>query len=201
MAKNTRGALLETAEQLFSDKGFYGTSINDVASQVEVSKQGLLHHFPSKEKLYAAVLQGAADHLMGTILSIKRRLPVQNQLSHMFREMSDAEGRLLCVIVLLMRELLDNKQRADNAKHWFLRPIIDELVTMANLSHLEQHVDSGSYSALAHIYILLGATQYYVISKPTLRQLYSKAEYDAHREQHLATIDALCLSGKLRMRL
>ena len=58
MKLKTKDKLLSTATVLFSKNGFYGTSINDVAAEVSVSKQGLLHHFPSKEKLYAAVRGG-----------------------------------------------------------------------------------------------------------------------------------------------
>lgn len=201
MVKNTRDALLLHAEILFSAKGFYGVSINDVAKQINVSKQGLLHHFATKEKLYAEVLRGAADHLMNTIEAIKQAHPVEIQLNKLFRLMSVAEGRLLRVIVLLMRELLDNEQRADTAKQWFLRPIIDELVAIAQNSHQQLDTQYEQYSALAHIYVLLGATQYYVVSLPTLKRLYSSAEFSSHREQHLATIDALCVPTKLRVRL
>ena len=48
--------MLDVASRLFAVAGFNGTSINDVAQQAGLSTAGLLHHFPSKRHLLAAVL-------------------------------------------------------------------------------------------------------------------------------------------------
>ncbi len=52
----TRDGVLDVASRLFAAAGFHGTSINDVAQQAGLSTAGLLHHFPSKRHLLAAVL-------------------------------------------------------------------------------------------------------------------------------------------------
>ena len=52
----TAEKLIDIAETLFAEKGFYGTSIRDLAEGLGIAKSSLLHHFPTKEKLYAAVL-------------------------------------------------------------------------------------------------------------------------------------------------
>ena len=57
MHADTRQRLLDIAEQLFAERGFYGVSIAAIASEVGFTKQGLLHYFNSKEKLYGAILQ------------------------------------------------------------------------------------------------------------------------------------------------
>ena len=61
MHVDTRQRLLDIAEQLFAERGFYGVSIAAVASEVGFTKQGLLHYFNSKEKLYGAILQRISD--------------------------------------------------------------------------------------------------------------------------------------------
>jgi AcrR family transcriptional regulator len=52
--------ILDRAAALFARRGFAKTSVQDVADAVGLSKAGLLHHFPSKDALYVAVLAEAA---------------------------------------------------------------------------------------------------------------------------------------------
>ena len=54
----TREALVEVARRLFSERGFYGVSVAAIASELGITKQALLHHFGTKEALYAEVLLG-----------------------------------------------------------------------------------------------------------------------------------------------
>ncbi|MGY1741930.1 MULTISPECIES: TetR/AcrR family transcriptional regulator [unclassified Blastococcus] len=51
--------ILDRAAALFARRGFAKTSVQDVAAAVGLSKAGLLHHFPSKDALYEAVLSHA----------------------------------------------------------------------------------------------------------------------------------------------
>ncbi|NEK95495.1 TetR/AcrR family transcriptional regulator [Modestobacter muralis] len=48
--------ILDRAAALFAQHGFAHTSVQAVADAVGLSKAGLLHHFPSKDALHAAVL-------------------------------------------------------------------------------------------------------------------------------------------------
>ncbi|WP_346910969.1 TetR/AcrR family transcriptional regulator [uncultured Roseibium sp.] len=46
-----RKDLLETAARLFNDRGFHGTSIQDLATRLGVTKAALYHHVPNKQDL------------------------------------------------------------------------------------------------------------------------------------------------------
>ena len=53
--------ILDVAAGLFARHGFAHTSVQQIADAVGCSKAGLLHRFPSKEALHAAVLAGALE--------------------------------------------------------------------------------------------------------------------------------------------
>ena len=190
MKLKTKDKLLSTATILFSKNGFYGTSINDVAAEVSVSKQGLLHHFPSKEKLYAAVIAQAAHHLVDLVEEIKTESDnAPNQLFALFKRMVCADEERLRVIILLMRELLDNRERAEQAHKWFLRPFLDDVVAI--VTNGQQRGYFKGQSPLAFVYHLLGATQYYVVSRPTLDKLYTHEERELHEKQHMEMLKGI----------
>jgi AcrR family transcriptional regulator len=56
-----RQQILDAARELFAVRGYRGASMRDVAGQVGLSMAGLLHYFPSKEELLAAVLRQRDD--------------------------------------------------------------------------------------------------------------------------------------------
>jgi AcrR family transcriptional regulator len=67
--------ILDRAAAMFARRGFAKTSIQDVADAVGLSKAGLLHHFPSKEALHAAVVV-QAEALGVRVLDAVRDLPL-----------------------------------------------------------------------------------------------------------------------------
>ncbi|MEV0761776.1 TetR/AcrR family transcriptional regulator [Nocardia sp. NPDC050435] len=52
-----REMILDVALKSFAENGFHGSSIADIAALCGLSQPGLLHHFPSKAALLAAVLE------------------------------------------------------------------------------------------------------------------------------------------------
>jgi AcrR family transcriptional regulator len=60
----TAEAILDAAEALFAERGFEGTALRDVALCVGVRTPSLYNHFPSKESLYAAVLERGLDPVL-----------------------------------------------------------------------------------------------------------------------------------------
>jgi len=62
-----RGQLLETASDLFVDRGFHAAGMDEIADRAGVSKPVLYQHFSSKLDLYLAVLQQHVDILVAGV--------------------------------------------------------------------------------------------------------------------------------------
>ena len=54
-SSSTKRALLDNATQLFADRGYAGTSLDEVVAAAQVTKGALYHHFPSKLALFESV--------------------------------------------------------------------------------------------------------------------------------------------------
>lgn len=65
--RERREQLLEIGRGLFADKGFEGTTVEEIAARAEVSKPVVYEHFGGKEGLYAVVVDREIERLLGTI--------------------------------------------------------------------------------------------------------------------------------------
>lgn len=63
----TRTRLLAEALRAFGERGYTGTSLDDVAAAAGIRKQSLLYHFPTKEGLFAAAALHAAGEVFETL--------------------------------------------------------------------------------------------------------------------------------------
>jgi AcrR family transcriptional regulator len=59
-AEARKEAIVEAVQDIFAEKGFDGTTIKELAQVAGVSEALLYKHFPSKESLYAAMLDNCA---------------------------------------------------------------------------------------------------------------------------------------------
>lgn len=55
--EQTRALILEAAVELFGERGYHATSINQIAKRAGVVQSALHHHFGSKEKLLNSALE------------------------------------------------------------------------------------------------------------------------------------------------
>jgi len=60
----TRDDIFEAAAQIFSQKGFHASSMQDIAQAVNLQKASLYHHISSKQDLLVGVLDQALDLLI-----------------------------------------------------------------------------------------------------------------------------------------
>ncbi len=67
-AEQRRSQLLEVATELFAERGFHATSMEDIADGAGVTKPVLYQHFPSKRALYRELLDDVDRQLTDRLL-------------------------------------------------------------------------------------------------------------------------------------
>jgi len=69
----TKDQVINAAIDLFSTKGFNGTSIRAIANSMGMSISNIYHYFGNKEGLMLAILQQSAKRLIDTLTEVSQR--------------------------------------------------------------------------------------------------------------------------------
>lgn len=190
---STRDRLLAAARSLFADRGFYGASLALIARELSVTKQTLLHHFVSKEQLYAEVLAEIAQSYLQLLERIQSEyVDPRHRLEAAVLALAQGAPEDMQNARIVMRELLDNQHRVDRVKNWYLRPWLDAL-TDTVLEIPSEHAATRE-EALATVYLILGAANFFAMSAPTLQGMFGKRDFarleSAYPEQLTAFLRA-----------
>lgn len=68
-AEQRRVQLLEVAMELFAERGFHSTSMEDIADAAGVTKPVVYQHFPSKRALYRELIDTVDEQLTGRLVA------------------------------------------------------------------------------------------------------------------------------------
>lgn len=110
----TREKILETAAQIFSEKGFHAASMQDIAAAVNLQKASLYHHVSSKQEILLALLDRALNMLIEQIGAVaKQNLPADEKLRQMIQAylVSLADHADLASVLLFEHRSLEPAQR------------------------------------------------------------------------------------------
>jgi len=163
-----RAAMVGAATRLFAAHGFDGTAIQDIADAVSLTKQAVLHHFPSKEHLRKAVLGDILAHwndtlprlLLAATASSDRFDAVFGELHRFFAADPDRAR-------VVMREVLDRPAEIRKLLRAKVRPFLGAIVEyiragQASGRHFAE-VDAEVY-VLHVLQLVLTATASFAVS-------------------------------------
>ena len=194
MRADTRQRLLDIAEQLFAERGFYGVSIAAIASEMGFTKQGVLHYFNSKEKLYGAILQRISDDFQEQQTEAEQAFEEPTErLKQFYAALAEPTDTNTRRTRLLMRELLDNNARATSAENWYLKEFLERLIGMVKA--IEDLHTLSDEEALTFAYQLLGAVNYFLISPATLGGIFGEEYLAKISERFTFALNSLIESG------
>ena len=166
----TKELILEVARRRFAEQGFGATSLNEIADEVGIRRQSLLHHFPSKDALYQAVLaeelaawSSLVDEAVGE--TSEGWPQVEKVLRAAFRYFEEHAE----LVRLIRREALDGGPMLSAEVGRALRPQFERAVAF-----VEHEMDAGRlrrYDARQLILTGYGAALSYLSDAPFIERL------------------------------
>ena len=187
-ARGTAEHILDAAERLFAERGFAGASLADICGEVGIAKSSLLHHFPTKKRIYAGVLARIAGDLEAMLAEARQmRGEPQERLRHMIALHLHWTRRRPDYNQLMLRELLDNGERASQVRHWVLKPVLDELAALVAEAQ-EREGDGpappGASDAMLFLFHTLGGIAYVMAARLTMAGITGESDIDAMIERY-----------------
>jgi TetR/AcrR family transcriptional regulator len=166
-APDRRRQLIEAAMDLFSRKGFAGTTTKEIALAAGVSEAIIFRHFATKRDLYTAIIEhnihsaGATQVLAGIEDCMKQR-DDEGLFRLIAREMIDGHRKDARFEKLMMHASLEGHELATIYHREFGLPIFASLrayLDRRQRSGALRHIDSG-----AMIVAIAGMAHYYAMN-------------------------------------
>ena len=166
-AGKTRNAILEAAEELFAERGFEGTRLEDIAGRVGIRRASIVYYFRDKRELYGAVIESVLLGLRDAIeRAIAGDLSPADKIEAAISAWVDYVGARPTTAQFILRESADA-----NAERGFLHRAqpVAELVRREFLFNPE--VQGAGFANIDPIHLastIAGSTVFFVSAVPAL---------------------------------
>ena len=133
--KDTRNQILDAAKRVITQKGFHGSTMEDIAKAAGVAKGTSYLYFKSKVQLYLAVMEREFDYITSCFEEIiKSRIPVLKKIegiiSFLIEYMKENRDFVFSLmyeppLIKMNKGMLHKRYRSkvDNIRHKFLEVI------------------------------------------------------------------------------
>ena len=150
-APSTRDQILDEALKCFAEKGYEGTSLNDIAAGVGIRRPSLLHHFASKEALYGDVFERLLSDWMERLdEAVDVPATGWDKAELVLRACLDLFAETPDYVRIMRREALDGGVHLGIDLSGVLRPFFDNAV-----KYLESQMDEGVFTRLDARHLLI----------------------------------------------
>lgn len=142
-AEERRNEILDAADELFGQKGFDGTSTNDLLDKVGIARGTLYHHFKSKEDIMDALIERYNTRILGAAQEIAadRSIPVVERVIQAVMAMNISHGGSSS------KEIMEHIHKPQNAlMHQKIQKSIINGVTPILTGIIQEGIEQGIFS-------------------------------------------------------
>lgn len=138
--------VLQTALQLFSEKGYFSTSIQDIKREAGVSTGAIYHHFQNKEQIAQSLYQSLMERIENEMLPIldenKDCLTRCHKLIQLLFKMAEKEPKMMQFILLAKhKEYLPNEVPICSSRPFLMmRSVLEQGMLSGEVRQMEPWV-------------------------------------------------------------
>ncbi|MCE5169120.1 TetR/AcrR family transcriptional regulator [Paenibacillus profundus] len=141
-ADERRNEILDAADELFGQKGFDGTSTNDILERVGIARGTLYHHFKSKEDIMDALIERYNVRLLGAAQEIAadKSIPVVERIIRVVMALNISGESS-------SKEIMEHIHKPQNAlMHQKIQRVIINGVTPILTGIIREGIEQGLFS-------------------------------------------------------
>ncbi|RCX18555.1 TetR family transcriptional regulator [Fontibacillus phaseoli] len=142
-AEERRNEILDAADELFGQKGFDGTSTNDLLEKVGIARGTLYHHFKSKEDIMDALIERYNSSILGAAQEIAadKSIPVIERVIRAVMALNISSGGSSS------EEIMEHIHKPQNAlMHQKIQKSIINGVTPILTGIIREGIEQGMFS-------------------------------------------------------
>lgn len=141
-AAERRNEILDAADELFAQKGYDGTSTQDILAQVGIARGTLYHHFKSKSAIMDALIERYNERLLGNarLMAADKHLPVIERMINVVLSLQMKGGG--------SEQIMEHIHKPQNAlMHQKIQRVLIQGITPIMADIVREGVEQGLFDA------------------------------------------------------
>ncbi|WP_375200451.1 TetR/AcrR family transcriptional regulator [Bacillus sp. RS11] len=140
-AQERRNEILDAADELFGQKGFDGTSTNDILEKVGIARGTLYYHFKSKEDIMDSLIERYNAQILGAAkeIAVNKNIPVNERIIRVVMALNISSGN--------GKEIIDHIHKPQNAlMHQKIQKVIINGLPPILTEIIREGIEQGLFS-------------------------------------------------------
>ncbi|MEB2282447.1 TetR/AcrR family transcriptional regulator [Lysinibacillus xylanilyticus] len=140
-AMERRNEILDAADELFGQKGFDGTSTNDILEKVGIARGTLYYHFKSKEDIMDALIERYNAEILGAAnrIAADKSIAVHERIVRVVMALNISDGN--------GKEIIDHIHKPQNAlMHQKIQKVIMNGLPPILTEIIREGIEQGLFS-------------------------------------------------------
>jgi TetR/AcrR family transcriptional regulator len=168
-SERTRAAILRAAEELFAERGFGSSRLEDVAERVGIRRASIFYYFPDKPALYDAVLANAlSDLLARTSNALRAPGGLSARIEAAVAAWVETLGARPTLARLLLREAAEGTPESPPALLRHTQPFVELVQRVVRENAGDRLLASPPIDPIHLASTIVGATVFFVAAMPSL---------------------------------